>query len=362
MISETAEPAATCVATMAQINFSKRQLYVYAAGLVAVCLFLLYQYLYDTVATNNQQTVKLKNGQPQREGHGFADEFTSFNSTCVAPDTPLPKIKTKPIWVASFPGSGAELVRDLITSLTGQPTVDGTLRDKCRKGKVVTCKTHWPTTDQPKIHQDPMVKTRRYHTMAMVLLRNPATAIPSWYNQIWEARVHAAFHSQQAPEKNWNRFRSHPREIEKRLQQWKQLILYWAYSDHYDLKLFVPFESLVDAVEGPVVLQRMADALASAKVTLMIPGSSTPSPTTSITTKHDLVTCFWNETVQGTASMKRSEHKYQPSYSEAQRQYMIDMMDEMMTSQLVVDRPELMPVLKNYRSFMEHSLRIDELN
>lgn len=353
---------------MAQAQLSnKRQLYAYGAGFVAVCLFLLYQYLYDSVATNNNQhSVKSKkNSQPQREGHGFADDFTSFNSTCVEPDSVLPKIQTKPIWVASYPGSGAELVRDLITSLTGQPTVDGTLRDKCRQGKVVTCKTHWPTTNQPNIHQDPtnngggiLQKIRRkspYSSTALVLLRNPATAIPSWYNQIWEARVHAAFHSQQAPEKNWNRFRSHPREMQRRLQQWKELILYWAYSDQYHTELFVPFESLIDVDEGPAVLGRMAEVLARAKVPLMV-----PTTTTTTTSTNDLVACFWNETVRGSASMKRSEHKYKPSYSEAQRQYMIDLMDDMLGSQLAVDRPELVPVLQAYRSYMEHSLRIDE--
>ena len=60
--------------------------------------------------------------------------------------------------------------------------------------------------------------------------------------------------------------------------------------------------------------------------------------------------------------MKRSDHKYQPSYTEAQRQYMLDMMHEMMASQLVVDRPELLPILQGYRSYMETSLRIDELD
>ena len=356
---------------MAQAQLSNKRLYAYGAGFVAVCLFLLYPYLYDSVATNNnnqQDSVKFKknNGQPQREGHGFADEYTSFNSTCVAPDAALPKsIQTKPIWVASYPGSGAELVRDLITSLTGQPTVDGTLRDKCRKGKVVTCKTHWPTTNQPKIHQDPnkgggggilqkLGRKSSYSTTALVLLRNPATAIPSWYNQIWEARVHAAFHSQQAPEKNWNRFRSHPREMQHRLQLWKELIMYWAYSDHYHTELFVPFESLIDEVEGPVLLGRVADILAKAKVPLMVPTSTTSA------TNIDLVACFWNETVRGSASMKRSEHKYQPSYSEAQQQYMIDLMDDMLGSQLAMDRPELVPVLQGYRSYMAHSLRIDE--
>ena len=60
--------------------------------------------------------------------------------------------------------------------------------------------------------------------------------------------------------------------------------------------------------------------------------------------------------------MKRSDHKYQPSYTEAQRQYMLDMMDEMMASQLRVDRPELLPIFQGYRSYMETSLRIDELD
>ena len=104
------------MAQTSSLSSSRRQVYAYGAAIVAVCLVLLYRYLYDTIATstnnNQQQSVKLKYGQPKREGHGFADEYTSFNSTCVTPDTTIPKVQTKPIWVASYPGSGAELVRD----------------------------------------------------------------------------------------------------------------------------------------------------------------------------------------------------------------------------------------------------------
>jgi hypothetical protein len=31
----------------------------------------------------------------------------------------------------------------------------------------------------------------------IVLIRDPAHAIPSWYNQIYESFIHAEFHSQQ---------------------------------------------------------------------------------------------------------------------------------------------------------------------
>ena len=168
---------------------------------------------------------------------------------------------------------------------------------------------------------------------------------------------HYYSHSQQAPEANWNRFRSHPREIQKRLQQWKHLILNWAYSDHYDTQLFVPFESLVDAVEGPIVLRRVVDVLHSAEIPLLV-SPSAASTTTTTTTTTTPIDCFWKETVRSTAGMKRSAHKYQPSFTEVQRKYMIALMDELMASELGVDHPELLPILQGYRLYMKDKLRV----
>lgn len=193
---------------------SKRQLCSYGAGLVLACLCFNYQHVCDfalaTARTRNGQENSKK--QLKGNGHGYSEsksEYTHFNtsSTCVSllpSNTQLPKdvtVTSKPMWIASFPGSGAELFRDLITSITGQPTVDGTMKGKCQsgKGRVVTCKTHWPTitanSNSNSQYQDPLVTvkdaSKNYHTTAMVLIRNPAMAIPSWYNQIWESRVQA---------------------------------------------------------------------------------------------------------------------------------------------------------------------------
>ena len=178
-------------------------------------LCFTYKHVFDfslaiSSSRNSQEKPKQRLGG---DGHGYSDsetEYTHFNtsSTCVAllpPDTQMPKdvaVNSKPMWIASFPGSGAELFRDLITSITGQPTVDGTMKGKCQAGQgtVVTCKTHWPTvstsgSNSNSEYQDPLVTVKdankNYHNTAMVLIRNPAMAIPSWYNQIWESRVQA---------------------------------------------------------------------------------------------------------------------------------------------------------------------------
>lgn len=143
------------------------------------------------------------------------------------------------------------------------------------------------------------------------------------------------------------------------------MIYHWAYSDHYNTALFVPFESLIDAVEGPIVMEKVSGVLVSAKVPLMTNTNiqqSTTATTLTISSESTLIGCLWNETVQNTHSMKRSDHKYQPSYTEVQRQAMMKLMDEMMASDLTQDRPELMPILQGYRSYMEHKLRIDELD
>lgn len=121
--------------------------------------------------------------------------------------------------------------------------------------------------------------------------------------------------------------------------------------------LFVPFESLIDSELGPAMLEDVADVLTSANVPLVV-GVDASSATTS-TPPSATLACFWNETVQNTASMKRSHHKYKPGYSAEQQQSMLSVLDDLLSDpQLAQDRPELMPIFQGYVYEIQHNLRI----
>ena len=212
------------------MNSRKAQLVI--SVVFIICVYCLHRYLRFIGALQTDEGVSKSKSHLQQDDPTRGGTSMATTNSCTTRKTAPKRIQTKPIWVASFPGSGAELFRELITGITGQPTLDGTAEGVCRNGLAVTCKTHWPTLHEPGYQQDPLVQTRRqrFHSTAILLIRNPSKAIPSWYNQFWESRVSGSFHARQAPEESWNKFRRRYHDIEQRIDQWKEMILYWVRS------------------------------------------------------------------------------------------------------------------------------------
>jgi len=296
--------------------------------------------------------------------------YLAFSSNCTLPTDAPPslskkkkKLKSKPIWVVSFPGSGAELFRQLVTRLTNQPTVDAGNTQSCKRGEAVACKTHWPTIHSKGMFPDPSKRPRQQHENVILLIRNPANAIPSWYNQIYESLTHAEFHSQQAPEKNWIRWsrKSQWHQIEFRFKHWRDLILYWLESSHYKVDLFVPYERLVDPSTGPQLLAQVTDTLIRSKVSTVISSAAAAAAAndddTNVNNATATMECMWKETVQQQATMKRSRHKYTPSYTKDQQQNMLALMDDFIHT--VAYREDLVKILQEYSREIENNLVID---
>eukprot|EP00536_Pseudo-nitzschia_multiseries_P003924 jgi/Psemu1/8835/gm1.8835_g len=219
--------------------------------------------------------------------------------------------RNKPIWIASFPGSGAEMIRQLIESLTGgQPawsvyTKDNPIQTRtCLEANAATCKTHWPvlsfrpvvfpppekcdadkndredrmggkdssTTNTSTAGSGPNDQTRYYHSQAIVLLRNPISAYPSRLNHQWELKNKVGYHVRQAPENAWNAW------IRKTFQHQREtffdFVVTWAKlsggienGDNNNTQrvgrvaLFVPYEGLIDPKQGPVWARRIVGVL-----------------------------------------------------------------------------------------------------
>lgn len=165
-----------------------------------------------------------------------------------------------PTWQASFPGSGARMTWRLIEALTGIRTTND--YDSHERGyeNVVTVKTHYPVKDARNgfAELDPLFGR------AMVILRNPINAIPSYFNQLYEQVNHLPTHSTRGPNEDWIKYRDDKEEgLEFRLGHYERFVEYWMerYPERRDL-LMVSYEDLTDTNLGPLVTMRIAEFLA----------------------------------------------------------------------------------------------------
>jgi hypothetical protein len=347
----------------------------------AVCLTLLAYASFSighrattrTTTTTSNTLSRIDEDEEQKNNDKFKLLLQSINATSNCTTITTTKTTTtttttttsskKPIWVPSFPGSGAELFRELVTAITSQPTVDGALIGRCLGGgdyDYITCKTHWPTLNSTRRFQDPYHpssssssrrRRRRRHPFrgynqnnheydprTMVLIRNPMHAIPSWYNQIYETHVRVGYHIQQAPLKNWKRYivsSSHSGgggggglgKVREQLQLWKDLIFYWLDHDYYRVQLWIPYEQLIDPTSGPKLLTQVG--------TILLEQPQQPQQddhdhdddddddhTTTTTTTN--IECLWNFCVRERKGMKRAPHKYRPPFLREHRRLFLD--------------------------------------
>jgi hypothetical protein len=260
------------------------------------------------------------------------DSHKTINSTTSSPEY----YPHAPVLVPSFPGSGTEMFRTLIrTMLPGFDAASIFEPDQCRGVKVATCKTHWPVTYQQRPTQWVVVNNdendnednkqtrptstttttssssapherRPFANVSVVLLRNPQTAIPSWFNALYEARHDQKAHSEQAPEEAWNEWRD-KNFFAMALPLWKQFVQAWSNTSttttttttrvgsnnsssnnnshvrplhsydsydtlphlpkagaidfHFQINLYLPYEDMISVERGPDLIRRLANEL-----------------------------------------------------------------------------------------------------
>lgn len=151
----------------------------------------------------------------------------------------------KPIFTASYPGSGARMTWNLIEALTGLVTGDewysnGRVKD------VVSVKTHYPHPTNGRL-LDWADEVER----AFLLFRNPMNAIPSFHNFIYENERQIQHHTERAPLDVWVHWRD--RNFDTQINAWKDHFEYWMDNYAPDKRLVVPYEHLVDRIQGPAV-------------------------------------------------------------------------------------------------------------
>ncbi|KAL3783584.1 hypothetical protein HJC23_002088 [Cyclotella cryptica] len=185
------------------------------------------------------------------------------------PNCPLPRPHLslhplRPTWQASYPGSGSRMTWSLLQSLTSLQTGDDFNTHHYGYANVLTVKTHYPVKTAREGWEgiDVDVGFER----AIVLLRNPMHAIPSYFNLLFERRHRLPNHSRRGGVEEWVRYRDHlGHGVMEQLELVERFVRYWMERFRGDARgnmLLVSFEELVDDVRGPEVARRMVEFLA----------------------------------------------------------------------------------------------------
>jgi hypothetical protein len=239
----------------------------------------------------------------------------------------------KPVIIAGYPGSGNDLSRTIVQRLTG---LDGndiyTEQGNCSTWRrAATCKTHYPVIDTfpPESMRDSFAST------AAILIRNPAKAIPSFFNFVWEYEHSLADHSRQGPEDEWIKWRDEA--FDDQIEQWFALLVYWF--DNWDIQTVIPYERLTQPKPGPFILQQLAQQLESS-------GFLTASD----------YQCQWYDCVVRSAKVKRAPHQYSPSYTLTQKRKIIDVVNQTLAHFSYHD--VLAQVLQQYMLEIDQDVRV----
>lgn len=254
----------------------------------------------------------------------------------------------KPFWVPSYPGSGSELFRDLVQTLTGLPAVDITRDgyDACVGSaghRPATCKSHWPLFPQ----KAPRLSQPYFQRTAFLLLRNPAASLPSWFNYMHEHHIGAVHHTVQAPETEWLAWRDN--NFDAQLAEWKKLLRKW-HRGPFEL-MPVAYERLVNETTGPALLQTVSMNFQRTGIPTSIAMSNVDG-----NMDEDIV-CLWRKVVQQRPVKKRQGHSYRPSFTAKQQTTMLQVLDSL-HDQLSTDTV-LVDILAGYRHQIANHLRLD---
>ena len=189
-----------------------------------------------------------------------AVQVVTTTTECQVPNTVEVAIQN-PSWTASYPGSGAKLTWKLVRAITGAFTGDDHDHNgRVKRGVVVTVKTHFPAHTPPEVMDKPQLEILR---RAILLVRNPLSAIPSFHNFIYEQENGLRNHSTRAPIEVWIKWRNE--QFEAEIQRWVDHIKYWV--DRCPPQVqgkihLLPFEDLVSDEKGVETLGALANFLA----------------------------------------------------------------------------------------------------
>ena len=239
----------------------------------------------------------------------------------------------KPVIIAGYPGSGNTVTRELVESLTGFEAADLYAGEKCLSNRVVTCKTHFPVYD----FDSPNMFPDRFAPTAALLIRNPADALPSYFNFCWERTQNVSEHSQQGSEEEWIKFRD--AHFDAEIEGWNVLLNYWLKEKY--VQTVLPYERLTDPKEGPQIVKQLMRHLESAGF--------------PVATDFE---CQWYKTVVRSAKSKRNGRQYVPKYTSDQKLKLLEVINRTMVD--LEGHSIMTPILSQYMMDISQSVDLVE--
>jgi len=171
--------------------------------------------------------------------------ITNAMGTCMV--TKPVNEKMKPVFLASYPGSGSGMLRDLIEAMTGIKTGESK-----RQNNVVAIKTTYPVK-RKDIHSG---WWNRDIKRAILIIRNPLNAIFSYHNHIFWQKNDLMQHSLQAPQKAWEEWRDE--HFLKELDKWIDHLHYWINKIDPTQLMIMNYEWTIHEGRGPRQGTRLA--------------------------------------------------------------------------------------------------------
>ncbi|EJK73407.1 hypothetical protein THAOC_04967 [Thalassiosira oceanica] len=172
----------------------------------------------------------------------------AFLDNCELSQTVYSESPVRPVLLASYPGSGTEMTRHLISQLTGLRTAN-VFSGAEAQSRVAAVKTHYPVKNGGKAELADLVG--RYDFIrAVLLLRNPLFAIPSFFNKLYEMQHQLPTHTTRGTDSDWLDFRNNG-GLEFYMGEYERFVAFWM--DGYNAKgrlLITSYETITNSISG----------------------------------------------------------------------------------------------------------------
>jgi len=229
------------------VDYSKPYSYVQLDKVASVLTNMIDEYSYDQKILSALLGYRAKIMERMAAIKGN-DPILVHNShgTCMV-TTPHYEEGLTPIIQASYPGSGSQMMRDLIEAITGIRTAESR-----RRNDVVSVKTLYPyrTLDvAPGFFNRDM-------TRMIILVRYPLNAIASNFAHIYWLENNIPPHSMQPPKEAWEKWRDE--NFLNEINAWVDHFMYWINAFKPVNRIIVSYESMYHAEKGPKQALRLA--------------------------------------------------------------------------------------------------------
>ena len=256
----------------------------------------------------------------------------------------------RPIWMPSFPGSGAasaskkgDLLKPIINRLTGwsagSKNFHMSIRNTLKRCHAVNTPTAVCTNGHPLTDINPEKQYKDFNEKAIMVIRNFITAHPAMMQDKAFAYHGAA---EQVPNQEWKEFRD--KWTKSSFETWKSFILEWKrMKGYYHIDMYVAYEKLMDPDMGIAVVSQLSQELRQAGLQVA-PDEEIP--------------CIWYQSVA--PEYRRLEHffKYEPGYTSELKQFLVFEMEKLLDGFSGTDEP-LVSILNGYFDDIRHNIRID---